>query len=310
MTRFATPPMAGVRREVVDVRGVPVSALVLAVPEPRAVVVALHGGGSNAAYFHDALWPRMSLLEVGAALGFTVVSLDRPGYGASSGHGAAFATADQRVELVYAALDLLCPVGSWGAGYFVVAHSLGCALAMRMAATERGSGLLGIELSGTGVRLSERAVELTAEWAAIEMRPGALPSALREIIWGPPELYPPGGGASSRPPSSPPPPSDALDWAGWSAKFPVLAGAVPVPVRYVVGDHERWWRPAREDLEDVASRFTASPRVIVDAQFRGGHNLSRGRSSTAYHLKVMAFVEECILDKPAAFNQLNQASAG
>ena len=35
---------------VVDVEGIPMSALVAEAPEPRAVIVALHGGAARAAY--------------------------------------------------------------------------------------------------------------------------------------------------------------------------------------------------------------------------------------------------------------------
>jgi hypothetical protein len=66
---------------VVEVGGIPMSALVAEVQRPRAVVVALHGGGATPAYFDAPAHPRLSLLRAGAALGFTVIALERPGYG-------------------------------------------------------------------------------------------------------------------------------------------------------------------------------------------------------------------------------------
>src|ERR1700751_2739659 len=50
---------------------------------PRALVVALHGHGMTARYFTGPADPELSLLEVGAALGFLVWAPDRLGYGAS-----------------------------------------------------------------------------------------------------------------------------------------------------------------------------------------------------------------------------------
>jgi hypothetical protein len=41
--------------------------------------------------------------------------------------------------------------------------------------------------------------------------------------------------------------------------------------------------------------FTASPRVVVNEQRDGGHNLSLGYSAAAYHLGVLAFAEECVV---------------
>jgi len=43
------------------------------------------------------------------------------------------------------------------------------------------------------------------------------------------------------------------------------------------------------------SPFSASPRVVTDEQAGGGHNLSLGLSAMAYHLKVLAFADECAL---------------
>ncbi len=74
------------RRIALEGAGVRLSAL-LAEPAdgaPRAAVVALHGSGMNAAYFHARADPRLSLLALGPRLGYTVLALDRPGYGRSA----------------------------------------------------------------------------------------------------------------------------------------------------------------------------------------------------------------------------------
>ncbi|NEE43926.1 alpha/beta hydrolase, partial [Streptomyces sp. SID8455] len=51
---------------------------------PRAVLVALHGGGMRAGYFDSRARPGLSLLALGAQLGYTVLAVDRPGYGLSA----------------------------------------------------------------------------------------------------------------------------------------------------------------------------------------------------------------------------------
>jgi pimeloyl-ACP methyl ester carboxylesterase len=275
---------------VVDVDGIPMSALINDVPHPRAVIVALHGGGSNASYF-DAPG-RLSLLAVGAALGFTVIALDRPGYGSSEPHAAELADPARRVELSFAAVDRLLVGKPTGAGYFLFAHSMGCVLAIRMANTLRGADLLGLELSGTGLRHHPRAVELMADWAVTALRPGALPPGLRQVIWGPEQLYPTDGAPL---PASPSPAYEGLESDAWPAAFPEQAAGVQVPVRYCLGDQEGWWRPGPGSLAEVGALFAASPRVVIHEQIQGGHNLSRGFSAAAYHLSALAFVEECVL---------------
>lgn len=66
-----------------DIDGVPMSGLLSAVPNPRAVIIALHGGASRPDYFDAPGHPQHSLLRMGALLGFTVIAPDRPGYGSS-----------------------------------------------------------------------------------------------------------------------------------------------------------------------------------------------------------------------------------
>lgn len=273
----------------VDVDGVPMSALVAEVPRPRAVVLALHGGAVSTAYFDAPGHPRLSLLRTGAALGFTVVALARPGYGASAAYAERIAAAERRVDLAYRAVDALLGSGPRGAGLFVLAHSIGCELAVRMAARARGDGLLGLEISGTGRRHHDRIAGILNA-ANGDRLPAA--GSIRDLIWGPDHLYPADliGHPDLR---SATPAYEAEVVPHWPSLLPELAAQVRVPVRYTLAEHETVWRPGPAALADIAALFTASPRVAVDEQRGGGHNLSLGFSAAAYHLKVLAFAEEC-----------------
>lgn len=51
------------------------------------LVIALHGGGYDARYWHASDEDDASLLRLGAALGFEVVAVERPGYRASADAG-------------------------------------------------------------------------------------------------------------------------------------------------------------------------------------------------------------------------------
>ena len=116
---------------------------------------------------------------------------------------------------------------------------------------------------------------------------------LREALWTPPHLYP--AGAAGALALSPSPGYESVDVRGWIGSFPSLAAAVRVPVHYSLGDHERVWSSGPAALAEVASLFTASPRVVTAEQAGAGHNLSLGLSAMAYHLKVLSFAEECAL---------------
>ena len=81
---------------VVDAGDIKLSGL-LAEPagtSPIAVVVAIPGSGMLGRYFDGPVDGAASLLALGAAQGFTVWAIDRPGYGASAG------VPDERIDIV------------------------------------------------------------------------------------------------------------------------------------------------------------------------------------------------------------------
>lgn len=275
-------------RRVVPVDGIPMSGLFAEAPHPRAVIVALHGGASSAAYFDCPGHPELSLLTLGAATGFTVIALDRPGYGTSAPYTDSMWDPARRVELAYAAADAMLGSRPRGAGVFVVAHSNGCELALRMAADQRGHHLLGLELAGTGLRKYPAAEEILSQ-----ATPTYRPAGLRELIWAPEELYPPDvvnavGSAGS-------PPQEGEVSTHWATRdFPALAAEVRIPVRFTAAEHERVWDSTPEALADIAALFTVSPRVEINHQPGTGHNLSLGVAAAQYHSSVLSFVEQCI----------------
>jgi pimeloyl-ACP methyl ester carboxylesterase len=300
------------RPRVVIVDGVPMSALVAEAPRPRAVVLALHGGGTTAGYFDCPGHPALSLLRLGASLGFTVVALDRPGYGSSAPYPEACSQPEQRVRLAYAALDRI--VGRWpaGAGTFVVAHSSGCELALRMAADERGAELLGIELAGTGRHFHPAARDVLQSANATHR-----PLGLAELLWHPTRLYPPDvlAGITKAITGAPYEAAMVATWA--RADFPALAARVRVPVQFSVAEHERVWQSDPVALAEIGAMFCAAPRFVTSQQRGAGHNLSLGHTAAAYHLKVLSFADECVVARehpdvvtPTAPNEQTDSAAG
>ena len=275
-------------RRVVPVDGIPMSGLFAEADDPHAVIVALHGGASSAAYFDCPGHPELSLLRSAAAAGFSTVALDRPGYGASGVYADQMWDPARRVELAYAAVDAVLGKRSRGAGLFVVAHSNGCELALRMAVADRGREVVGLEVAGTGVRQYPSAREILKQ-----ATPTHRPAGLRELIWAPAELYPDdvvnAVGATGAPPQ------EAEVSSNWARRdFPELAARVSAPVRFTAAEHERVWDSTPEALADIAALFTASPRVEINQQAGCGHNLSLGVAAAQYHSGVLAFVAQCL----------------
>jgi pimeloyl-ACP methyl ester carboxylesterase len=275
-------------RRVVMVDGVPMSALVAAVSEPRAVIVAIHGGATSAAYFDCPGHPRLSLLRLAALHGITAIALDRPGYGASALYADEMNEPDRRVALAYGAVDGVLADGPLGAGVFLLAHSAGCELALRMAVAPRGEGVLGLELAGTGMNYSATAKDVMRQASATHR-----PAGLRDLLWQPVELYPAEvlTGALSAPGVG----YEAEVTSNWPRRdFPAIAATVRLPVEFSVADHESVWETTPAALAEIAAAFTASPRVVVNEVLSSGHNVSVGLTAEAYHRKVLSFIEECI----------------
>ena len=281
--------MSTVQPRVVNAGGVPMSALLAETPQPRAVLVALHGGGTTSAYFDCPGRPELSLLRTGAALGYTVIALDRPGYGSSAPYPEAIRDPRQRVELAYTAIGRVLHDRPRGAGLFVLAHSNGCELALRMAADDRGADLLGVELAGTGRHYQPAAADVLRT-----ARPDHRPAGLRELLWEPARLYPAEvlGGITKAAGGAPYEAAMVTDWP--ARDFPALAGQVRVPVRFSFAEHERVWRSDPAARAEIAALFTAAPRVGINEQADAGYNLSLGWSAAAYHRSVLSFVEQCV----------------
>ncbi|PQM53688.1 alpha/beta hydrolase [Mycolicibacter virginiensis] len=264
------------------------SALVAEVPDPHAVIVALHGGGTTSIYFDCPGQPTLSLLRTGAAQGYTVIALDRPGYGSSALYPEAMTEPEQRVRLAYLAVDRILGERARGAGLFVLGHSNGCELAVRMAAADRGAGLLGLELAGTGLHYQDAA--RTALSSAV---PGQRPAGLRELLWEPASLYPEAvlRGITN---ASSGAPYEADMVASWPRRdFPSLAAQVRVPVRFTFAEHEKVWESGPDAQREIRNIFTVADSFTTNQQPEAGHNLSLGFSAAAYHRSVLSFVNVC-----------------
>lgn len=264
------------------------SALVAAVDEPRAVIVAVHGGATTSVYFDCPGHPRLSLLRKAASLGYTTIALDRPGYGASALYADEMSDTERRVALAFGAVDKIAAPDDRGAGVFVVGHSAGCELALRMTVDDRGADVLGVELAGTGSSYAESAKAVLREATTTHR-----PAGLRDMLWQPTELYPAEvlTGALSAPGVL----YEAEVTANWARRdFPALAARVRVPVEFSVAEHERVWDTTPEALTAIAASFTASPRVVVNEVADSGHNLSVALAAETYHGRVLSFVDECL----------------
>ncbi|MGW1773288.1 alpha/beta hydrolase [Streptomyces sp. NPDC002104] len=284
----SSPVSPGVRRVTLGSgREAPVTGL-LAGPEPqdgpgpaRALIVALHGGGMSAGYYDGQAHPDVSLLALGARLGYAVLALDRPGYGPYAGlepdgQGVAdqAGAVGEALEEVAGELPVL-----------LLGHSFGGKVALSLAADRPPPGLVGVDVSGVGHRLAVPAGR-AARGAGF---------GTRQLDWGPTfGLYPPGTFRASRSVVAPMPRREVESVAGWTGGGADVLGRVTVPVRFTFAEHEAWWLHGPDDVADLTGRLARAPRVVVDRLAGAGHNVSLGWAARTYHLRVFAFLEECL----------------
>ncbi|MEW1639528.1 alpha/beta hydrolase [Streptomyces sp. NPDC093801] len=287
MATTPSPAAPPVRSVVLDADGIPLSGLLAlpADPVPRAVVVALHGAGMSAGYFDSRVRPGFSLLELGASLGFAVLALDRPGYGASAAALPRGLDLAGQTAALLAALDGYADGHGLGAGVFLVAHSNGGRLALSAAAGARGRlAPLGVDLCGVGRHFA--------------VEPGQLPGAdfpgQWRRHWGALRFYPPEAFRACTGLVRPVPAEEARETPAWPVAYPDVAAGVRAPVRFTFAEQELWWRRDRAAVEELLTPLSgASTEVVI--QPHAGHNVSLGWASRSYHLRVMAFLEECLL---------------
>ncbi|MEU6222004.1 alpha/beta hydrolase [Streptomyces sp. NPDC047022] len=284
-TPGATSP--GVRPITVPAGSLTLSALI-AEPAgpPRATVVAVPGGGTGAGYFDGQAHPDISLLALGARLGYTMISVDRPGYGLSAAQAPSGQTLAEQSAALRHALAHLAGRYRTGAGVFLLAHSFGGKLALTYAADEPDPAaprLLGLDISGLG---RDYAVD-----------PGVLDDPHQhgqwKRNWGALRFYPPDTFTKAAAVVAPMPVRERAEARNWPLRFAAAAGRVRVPVRLTFAERELWWRHDEDAVADLTSRFTEAPVVRVDRQPGAGHNISLGWAARSYHLKALAFFEEC-----------------
>ncbi len=263
--------------------------------EARALIVALHGGGYGAAYWNSPV-PRQSLLALAPQLGFTVLALDRPGYGASRGADPARLTLERQTQDLFDAIEAWTTQETFKGPVFLIGHSIGGILALMMAADPRSPALSGIDVLGVPFHFPEDGGgPLVRNLAAKPGDPATMPKEdlQRYLLFGPEGSYPPEAFDHHARCVSATPAAEYQDGLAAPAIWSRVMPAIRLPVQFTLTEFETMQCTGWSILEEVRALLTNSPRARVDLQRGSGHNASLHHIARAYHLRALAFFEEC-----------------
>ncbi len=282
---------APAREHLVDAGGVILSGLLAEPPghaEPRALIVAVHGAGVHAGYFHASAAPGLSLLELGSRAGYTVWAPDRPGIGASAGLPNERIALAPQAGILLDALDAFAATRSVGGGVLLVGHSYGLKVAWNMAARARDVPLLGVDGSGSGIRY------------AFDWSPDGPPAVPRREpgdrgpAWGPADLYPPGTFSRAALPLYTARTLQRSEGGRWPDDFRAFAADIRVPLRLTFAEHEPFWPTDDAHVAELRAALVNAPTLRVEREPGAGHNISLGWVAAEYHQKVLEFASSCL----------------
>jgi len=246
--------------------------------EPRErrglpLLACIHGGGSNGRYFR---LKGRSLAEAAVARGFPVLLVDRPGHAGSPALPGSDPIAAS-VPLIHRFVDEVREVHGGGGkdghgkgGVAVIGHSIGGAVALRLAATCGDRPLLGVAVSGIGdvSPPAVKAMELPADTTAFTP-----PPAFAEAIFHDPDRRLDWKAlASLRAATEPWLVAEIAEIVNsWPRQWPAVAAAIGVPVHLRLAEHDRIWETGTAAVARMAAALGRAPHVDAALLRDGGH---------------------------------------
>jgi pimeloyl-ACP methyl ester carboxylesterase len=262
----------------------------------RGLVIALHGAGYGAGYWAYANPGDLSLLQLGALLGYEVLALERPGYGAAQDFCADSCRLDSQAELLIEAIESWLHRSNSTGHVFVIGHSVGGALALLMASA-RPDLIDAVDVLGVPFRFAT-----TPDGEAVRQLVGAATHLLpigdddrKAWLFGPAETYDPTALQVDRELVRAMPIREYVDAVELPTRWAEVLPRITVPVQYTVAAHETMQEAGPSVLEDVRSLLQRCPLVRLHEQPHTSHNASMAYVATAYHLRALAFFSEAVV---------------
>ena len=204
---------------------------------PHPLVIAIHGGTYTSSYFDVA---GHSLLARAGVNGVPAIALARYGYRGTP-------VIDDMSILGQAAALRHSLKTVWdehrgdARGVVLIAHSIGAAMALGVASDPGELPLLGLAVSGIGVRTPGAHGEM---WNALPDLPTVeMPGPVKDqLMFGRPGSFAATMPAASHVANAPVPKAELVDIVGgWQRQAADVCAAVRVPVHYRQAEHDQLW---------------------------------------------------------------------
>ena len=295
-------PVPGIEQIIVETPRIRLSGR-LATPRQgpaRGLVVALPGGGYTSGYW-DSPVEGQSFLALAADLGFLALALDRPGYGASQGHPPERLRISDQVDHLYDAIETWTERQDFDGPVFLIGHSLGGIVALMMAADPRASRLAGVDVLGVPFHYrDDGGGAAVRHFSRADVHVPAPPEDVqRLLLFGPAGTYSAAAFAHHQTCLQPMPRAEYEDGLAAPALWPSVLPKITVPVQVTAAEHETMQRTGWPVLAEVETLLSASPGARFDLLRGAGHDASLHHPARAYHLRAIAFFEECLASSVA-----------
>ncbi|NMO02946.1 alpha/beta hydrolase [Gordonia sp. TBRC 11910] len=273
----------------VDAAGVSLSGRAAEPAGPsRGLIVAMHGGTYDSGYYD--VGPD-SLLALGPRLDYTVVAVDRPGYGAATDVDDAHKSFAGQTAVLVAAVDEL--VARYGGPVVLIGHSIGGMMALRTAGA-MSTPPAGVEVSGLGELWQPGLREM---WSSLigDAPAVSLPAeGHAQVMFGEENTFDAGSVTVDAELLRPLPMPELVDVVAWSEQLPQVGAAISAPVSLTLAEQDRIWQSDDAARTALAGHFTAAASVDIDLFTGAGHSIELHRRARAYALHQLAFAEDCL----------------
>ncbi|SER82248.1 alpha/beta hydrolase [Psychrobacillus sp. OK032] len=261
--------------------------------QPKALIVAIHGGSFSSKYYYLESTATNSLLKLGSDMGYSVIAIDRPGYRAVGEKGLAF---DTQLPILQKVISRAYEkYGEDSAGVFLVGHSIGAMISILLAAEKKVVPLLGMDVSGAGLAFHSVAKEVIKK-SISHGRLNIDPKVKLSLHWGPDWTFSQDVLKECLDTfHTKSPEIEAVDALSWEKRVLIEGPRVTVPVQFTIGEYDGIWDGNTRVMERVHGIFSSSPFVAVNLQRFTAHNIHLQKVNRAFNLRTLAFLDECIL---------------